>query len=444
VTSLELALANVAAWSLQAGALVIAAAALERALPVERPRVRLALVQGLLALVVALPLLQPWQVTSTSVSWSAAESLAGPAGAPLDPAVEPSAATEPWWVAAALLLAAGAALRLARFARALVELHALGRGARPLAPPPWLAALRDEVAPRARFAVADSACVPATFGLRRPLVLLPPDFESRGRESQAQLALHELLHARRRDWLALLVEELLAIAAWFHPGVLWLVARARLAREQCVDAAVVARLGGRQGYLESLVEAARARSSERAVPAAPFSGESHLRERVDLLLKEVPMSATRTICNLSLSAAGLVLALALTASAVPLQSNAPSAAATAETDPIRPPSEPKKVHHVSPVYPPNAKADKAQGAVEVSLIVGKDGSVRDAKAAASAASVDRLGQLAPKKGTPEALEGDPRLAEAAVAAVKQWRYEPFQVNGKPVDVKMTVTIHFRL
>jgi hypothetical protein len=221
------------------------------------------------------------------------------------------------------------------------------------------------------------------------------------------------------------------------------VARARLAREQCVDAAVVARLGGRQGYLESLVEAARARSFERAVPAAPFFGESHLRERVDLLLKEVPMSAARTMRNLSLTAAGLVLALAFTASAVPLQSSAPSAA-TPETEPVRPPSEPKKIHHVSPVYPEDAKADKAQGAVAVSLIVGKDGSIRDAKVTASAASVDRLGQLAPKKGTAEALEGDPRLAVAAVAAVKQWRYEPFQVNGKPVDVKMTVTIHFKL
>jgi hypothetical protein len=32
------------------------------------------------------------------------------------------------------------------------------------------------------------------------------------------------------------------------------------------------------------------------------------------------------------------------------------------------------------------------------------------------------------------LQGDPRLAEAAVAAVKQWRYQPVEKSGKPVEI----------
>ena len=53
----------------------------------------------------------------------------------------------------------------------------------------------------ARFAVSDRVGTPASFGLGRPLILLPPGFESAERARQAQVALHELLHVRRGDWL---------------------------------------------------------------------------------------------------------------------------------------------------------------------------------------------------------------------------------------------------
>jgi protein TonB len=58
--------------------------------------------------------------------------------------------------------------------------------------------------------------------------------------------------------------------------------------------------------------------------------------------------------------------------------------------------------------------------------------------------VERLKELEAKKGTPAAIEGDPRLAAAALDAVKQWRYEPILKDGKPVDFKATVTINFKL
>jgi len=39
---------------------------------------------------------------------------------------------------------------------------------------------------------------------------------------------------------------------------------------------------------------------------------------------------------------------------------------------------------------------------------------------------------------------DPRLAEAALAAVKQWQYQPILKDGKPVEFKATVTVNFKL
>ncbi len=440
--SLELLLRNLAAWSLQAGLLALAAAALSRLVPVERPAARLALGQGLLLSVLLLPLLQPWPAATAAVSWSIGPALPL-AGAPGTTATAPAAAA--WPPIAALVLAAGAGLFLSRLLLGLVRLRSLRRAGRPLVDPAWLASARSELAPRASFVVSEAVSSPATFGLRRPVVLLPPDFTSLARERQEAMALHELEHARRGDWGFVVLEELLRAALFFHPAVHWLVSRVRLAREQTVDAAVVRRLGGRDAYLRSLVDAARVAGRARAVPAAPFLRESHLRERVDLLLKGVAMSRLRTAAHVALTAAALVLAFAWVSSAVPLVAvQTTEAAVTVADEPIAPPSEPRLVHKVNPAYPAEAKAAGTQGVVVVRLVIGKDGAVKEASVVASAPTLERIKELKPAEGMATVLEGDPRLAEAAVDAVKQWRYEPMRKDGKPVEVKALVTVNFKL
>jgi len=446
MSDLELALRNLAAWSLQVGVVGLAAAALSRLLPVERPAARLALGQALLALVLGLPLVQPWHATASAVTWSFSFAPSSPA--PLTPPgdARSSPVVPRWSAAVAVLLLLGASFRLTRVGAGLVRLRSLRRESLPLDAPPWLLALRDEVAPRARFLLSDEAGTAATFGLRRPIVLLPRPFESMDRERQAAIALHELVHARRADWAALMAEELLKALLFFHPAVHWLVARIRLAREQTVDASVVHRLGRREPYLESLVEMARLAAQARTVPAAPFLRESHLRERVDLLLKEVSMSRFRTLTHLVLTAAALVLVVSWASSAVPLQSAKPAApvAKIAISDEVKAPGEPKLVRQVKPVYPPEARAAGVQGLFQIEVIIGKDGTIRDARVVASAPTVERLKELEARKGTPAATEGDPRLAEAALAAVKQWQYAPVLKNGKPVEFTATVTVNFRL
>ena len=81
------------------------------------------------------------------------------------------------------------------------------------------------------------------------------------------------------------------------------------------------------------------------------------------------------------------------------------------------------MHKVNPVYPPEAKKDHIQGIVHIATRLAKDGSVAEA----------------------EAKDGPAILAEAALAAVRQWRYEPVQgADKKPVEVMLTITINFRL
>lgn len=85
-------------------------------------------------------------------------------------------------------------------------------------------------------------------------------------------------------------------------------------------------------------------------------------------------------------------------------------------------SEPRKIAHVAPVYPPVARAARVQGLVMLEAIIDERG------------IVDRI----------RVMKSVPLLDEAAVEAVRQWRYTPTRLNGVPVSVLMTISINFSL
>jgi protein TonB len=94
-------------------------------------------------------------------------------------------------------------------------------------------------------------------------------------------------------------------------------------------------------------------------------------------------------------------------------------------EPIRPGGkvkEPARIGYVAPVYPQLAISARVAGTVIIEAIIGTDGLVRDARV----------------------IRSIPLLDAAALAAVKQWRYTPTLLNGVPVPVVMTVTVHFTL
>jgi protein TonB len=83
---------------------------------------------------------------------------------------------------------------------------------------------------------------------------------------------------------------------------------------------------------------------------------------------------------------------------------------------------PNKMHDVVPVYPTIAKAAHVQGTVYLEATIARDGSVRDVKVLSAPSMFD----------------------DAALTAVRQWRYTPSLLNGEPVEVLMTVTVRFAL
>lgn len=80
------------------------------------------------------------------------------------------------------------------------------------------------------------------------------------------------------------------------------------------------------------------------------------------------------------------------------------------------------IHDVAPTYPPEAGRARIQGTVVLLAVIGKDGSVEDVRVES----------------------GLPILAEAAIDAVKRWRYKPYMLNGEPVEVDSRITINFTL
>jgi TonB family protein len=77
---------------------------------------------------------------------------------------------------------------------------------------------------------------------------------------------------------------------------------------------------------------------------------------------------------------------------------------------------------VAPVYPPEARRAGTEGIVHLSVVIGRDGAVKD---------VVLLG-------------GESALAKAAIDAVRQWVYKPTMLNGEPVEVRTTVDVPFTL
>jgi len=58
----------------------------------------------------------------------------------------------------------------------------------------------------------------------------------------------------------------------------------------------------------------------------------------------------------------------------------------------------------------------------------------------------RLHAVIAKDGTIQSLSvtsGQPILAQAALEAVRQWRYRPYLLNGKAVEVETFITVNFR-
>jgi periplasmic protein TonB len=80
------------------------------------------------------------------------------------------------------------------------------------------------------------------------------------------------------------------------------------------------------------------------------------------------------------------------------------------------------IQRTEPTYPTLARAARVQGDVVLSAVIDTNGQIQNL----------------------QLVSGHPMLVPAAIAAVKQWRYKPYLLNGQPVEVETTITVIFTL
>lgn len=85
-------------------------------------------------------------------------------------------------------------------------------------------------------------------------------------------------------------------------------------------------------------------------------------------------------------------------------------------------SEGMLIHRVEPVYPTIAARARIQGTVQLRAVIAKDGSIENL----------------------QVIGGHPILQQAALDAVKQWRYKPYILNGEPLEVETIVIVNFHM
>jgi TonB family protein len=357
-----------------------------------------------------------------------------------------------------------------------------------------------------KIALSTEVASPVTLGIWGHTILLPAEMSRDVAEDDVAAALaHEFAHIRRADFAKNLVHEILSLPLAFHP-ILWLT-RQRIAesREMVCDAMAADAVDGKQKYARSLLRLATDCSARTATVSTTAIGifdantfKNFERRIMNLTENRMPLSGTRrtavlTLCGLlgavaccsalgmrmqvatrvgapasaqtvqspatphtpaasqpAAEPAQILVALPKPAKGEPVKSFtmavAPADADTARSEPateaevVQPRSiaaaqaaeealrvgpgimAGNLVTKVNPVYPPDAKAAGIEGAVVLKAVIGMDGAIKNL----------------------EVVSGPQELQAASIDAVRQWVYKPYLLNGNPVEVETTITVHYSL
>jgi TonB family protein len=80
------------------------------------------------------------------------------------------------------------------------------------------------------------------------------------------------------------------------------------------------------------------------------------------------------------------------------------------------------IRQIAPVYPHEARQDRIPGTVILHAVISKEGRITDLRL----------------------ISGPKELAPAAIGAVQQWRYRPYQLMANPVEVDTEIQVNFQL
>ncbi len=282
--------------------------------------------------------------------------------------------------------------------------------------------------------IASTAMVagPLTLGLRRRVLLVPPEFMERAEASDVEAVLgHELAHMQRRDFAKNVLYELVSLPVSYHPMTRWLKAQIRQSRELVCDAMAAEFVTTREHYARSLLRLASLMSSQTQTMNIHAIGifDANILERRVMSLMTKPRE-TKGLLRFGSAAICVVVGIATCGSALALRldvNEPPPAPATASAPhgPVRVAggvAAGSKIGGENPTYPADARKAHVSGTVVLKAVISRTGQITSL----------------------QIISGPESLRQSAVDAVRTWKYKPYVLNGEPTAVETTVKINFNL
>jgi bla regulator protein blaR1 len=407
---------NLVLYSLQIAGIVGIAAVAASAVRVQLPRLRLAYWQWVVVICFTLPALA-W--LAPEASGGSRSAITGRIGLSIASANSPSPFTFASWIP--FVWSVGMLARVMWLAVGMWRLRRLHQLGVSESFDSDLQAVVNSVAPQATFRRHDAVAEPVTFGYWRPVVLLPQRLFVLPADIRRAVVLHEAWHVARHDWLWLMLEQVVQSIFWFHPAMWWALDQIQLAREQVVDARVVTTTANRHAYLRAMV--AFSDVLPTSAVAAPFFRRRHLVLRVKALANASPSSPSPIYTTLLVAMLIIVTGTAaLCASRIlPLQQPGPEQV----YEPQDGVSLPVVTKSVRPEYTAAAMSARIEGSVVLTCVVGADGRPADI-------------------GIEKSLDSVYGLDDAAVMALREWRFTAGTKDGKAVAVRVHIQMTFAL
>ena len=231
--------------------------------------------------VLAQPLVELGRIQIMGAHVAAGGTVAGNAGASGSARLVREMMLGYWFVVAGLLLPA-----IAAFVARRRDL----RRSTPLDGRSWAAPLTEArlalgIRRQVRLYRSATVRVPVTWGVLRPVIVLPTWAASWNADERRMVLTHELAHVAAFDWLFGMLGRIVCALYWFHPGAWWVASRLREDRELACDDRVLARGSRRSDYAELLVRAStRLSTTSHFAGALPLSHRRGLRARLAAVL----------------------------------------------------------------------------------------------------------------------------------------------------------------
>lgn len=174
-----------------------------------------------------------------------------------------------------------------------------------------LAATRFRMRRHVELRVSRVPISPMTWGVLRPIIVLPPNHDQWSSGCQQAALWHELAHVRRLDWLTKRIAQVACAVYWFHPLVWYCAMRLCKDAEHAADDFVISAGTDNASYASQLLDIARSLRACRACGAVgpAMAKGSQLEYRIEALLDGRERGAMRraTLTRLSLAACVLTL-----------------------------------------------------------------------------------------------------------------------------------------